>query len=76
LIQKGFADRLMISHDAVINWLGRPIHLPEQALPLVADWHPAHLFQNIIPALERGGVTPDQIRTIIQDNPGRLFSGR
>lgn len=76
LIQKGFADRLMISHDSIIHWLGRPINLPEAAMPLVADWHPAHLFTNIIPALQKSGVTSEQITTIIRDNPERLFSAR
>ncbi|NOX32482.1 MAG: phosphotriesterase-related protein [Deltaproteobacteria bacterium] len=76
LVKKGFADKLMISHDYIIHWLGRPLNLPEQALPLIANWHPTHLFKNIIPALKKGGVTDDQIETIIKDNPGRLFTAK
>lgn len=75
LIKKGYADRLMISHDFIITWLGRPLNLPEAALPLVANWHPSHLFRNIIPALKEGGVTDEQIDTIIRDNPRRFFAG-
>ena len=74
LVKKGFSDRLMISHDYIINWLGRPLNLPEAAFPLIANWHPTHLFKNIIPALEKCGVTQEQIQTIITENPGRLFS--
>ncbi len=74
LVRQGFADRLMLSHDYIINWLGRPLNLPEQALPLIADWHPSHLFKNIIPALKKAGVSDDQIDTIIRKNPARLFS--
>lgn len=76
LVKKGFADKLMLSHDYIIHWLGRPLNIPEEAFPLIANWHPTHLFNNIIPALEHSGVTQEQIQTIIKDNPGRLFSAR
>lgn len=75
LIKKGYADKMMISHDCILNWLGRPLNLPEAALPLVADWHPSHLFKNIIPELKKGGVTDAQITSIIKENPRRLFAG-
>lgn len=35
LIGKGFADKLMISHDSIIHWLGIPLNLPEEAFPLM-----------------------------------------
>lgn len=76
LIRKGYGSQLMISHDCILNWLGRPLHIPEQVLPLIANWNPFHLFQNIIPALKTGGVTDVQIRGIIVDNPRRLFGGK
>ncbi|MFC1858493.1 phosphotriesterase [Thermodesulfobacteriota bacterium] len=75
LIKKGYANRLMISHDFVANWLGRPLIFPDEALPLIANWHPSHLFNNIIPTLKNGGVTDEQIKTIIEDNPRRIFAG-
>jgi phosphotriesterase-related protein len=75
LIKKGYGNRLMISHDFILNWLGRPLNLPEQAFPLIANWYPSHLFKNIIPALKNGGITDSQIRTIIEDNPRRFFAG-
>jgi phosphotriesterase-related protein len=75
LVKKGYANRLMISHDFVAHWLGRPLSLPDELLPFIADWHPTHLFKHIIPALKKGGVTEEQIKTIIEDNPRRLFAG-
>lgn len=75
LIHKGYGNRLMISHDFIINWLGRPLNIPEQALPLIANWFPNHLFKNIIPALKKSGVTDSQIQTILIDNPRRFFAG-
>jgi len=74
LIEKGFANKLMISHDCIINWLGRSLNLPEEILPLIANWHPSHLFNNIIPALKKGGVTDEQIETITKNNPENLFT--
>jgi phosphotriesterase-related protein len=75
LIAKGYQNQLMISHDTVCTWLGRPVKLPEAALQFVANWHPTHLFRNIIPALKQGGVSDAQIKTIVEDNPRRLFEG-
>ena len=75
LIKQGYGDQLVISHDFIITWLGRPLNLPEAALPMIANWHPTHLFKNIIPALKEGGVTDEQIQKIIVDNPRNLFAG-
>ena len=75
LIGKGYSDRIMISHDYIAHWLGRPPNIPEEALPLIANWHPTHLFNNVIPELKKGGITEEQINTILVDNPRRLFGG-
>lgn len=75
LIKQGYANQLMISHDFIINWLGRPLNIPEEFLPFIANWHPTHLFLNIIPYLKENGVTDEQIQTIVKDNPRRIFEG-
>lgn len=75
LIGTGHGDRILISHDYIGHWLGRPLNVPEAALPLIANWHPTHLFKNVIPALKKGGVTEEQIQAILVDNPRRLFGG-
>ncbi len=75
LVKQGYVKQLLISHDSVITWLGRPLNIPPAAFPLIANWHPGHLFKNIIPALKQGGVSDEQIKTIIEDNPRRLFTG-
>lgn len=51
------------------------MHLPDAVLPLLANWHPSHLFKNIVPALKEGGVTNEQIDTILKENPRRIFTG-
>ncbi len=75
LIKRGYANKIMISHDYIITWLGRALKIPEQALPLIANWYPTHLFEHIIPVLKQNGVTDTQIQTIIQENPKHLFLG-
>ncbi len=75
LIKQGYGNRLMISHDSCMHVLGRPLDIPEDFQPLLADWHPSHLFQKIIPNLKKLEVTDEQITTIIEDNPKRLFTG-
>jgi phosphotriesterase-related protein len=75
LIGAGYGDRLMLSHDSIIRFLGRPIEVPPEVASLIANWEPTHLFRNVIPALREGGITDDQIRTITERNPTRLFGG-
>lgn len=76
LIGGGYADRIMISHDYVIHWLGRPIDIPEEiSKPLIGNWYPTHLFKNIIPELKKGGITDEQINSVVVDNPRVLFGG-
>jgi phosphotriesterase-related protein len=73
LIGIGYADKIMISHHKIVQWLGRFMNIPEEAPPFIADWHLTHLMRRIIPALKQGGVADKQMQTILADNPRRLF---
>jgi phosphotriesterase-related protein len=42
-----------------------------QAAP---NWHYLHIHHDVLPALRQGGVTEEQIRTMLVDNPRRYFS--
>ncbi len=75
LIKRGRADRVMISHDYVIRFLGRPIEIPETVQPLIAQWHPSNLFKTVIPRLKREGVTEQELDVILRENPRRIFEG-
>ena len=72
LIGIGFANRLMMSHDSIATWLGRPMDFLAQVQP---NWHPRRVFKDMIPALKEAGVTDEKIKTILVDNPRRLFAG-
>ncbi|MFZ5823218.1 MAG: phosphotriesterase family protein [Bacillota bacterium] len=75
LVGLGFERQIMLSHDTVNLWLGRPLTFPEPVVELVRNWHPTHLFENVIPALKRSGVTEEQVETMLVKNPARLFVG-
>ena len=75
LIGAGWADQMLISHDSIGTWLSKPLVLPEEMNQYVANWHPGHLFEDVIPALKKGGATDEQIKKIIIDNPQRLYGG-
>ena len=73
LIGAGWADQMLISHDSIGTWLSRPLVLPDEIKQYVVNWHPAHLFENVIPALKKGGASDEQINRITMDNPQRLY---
>jgi phosphotriesterase-related protein len=75
LLGVGYTGRIMISHDFMCCVSGRGGKLPEEMGQKTANWSLTHIFQNIIPALKRAGITDNQIRTMTVDNPRRLFSG-
>jgi phosphotriesterase-related protein len=72
LICMGYVSQLMFSHDVVLNWLGGDVTLPEE---IVGNWYPTHVFKNIIPDLKKSGVTDEQVRTIMVENPRKMFEG-
>ncbi len=70
LAERGYAERIFLSHDTVNYWRGRPLVLPE----IMANWYPTHIFDHIIPELKEAGVTEEQITTMLLENPRRLFA--
>lgn len=70
LCERGHADKMVLSHDAACfnDWL------PEAALPVVIpNWHFLHIHNDVIPALKQRGVTDEQIRAMLVDNPRKIF---
>lgn len=67
--------RIMLSHDAISCWLGRVTKDVEQMLAASPNWNYSHLCKNIIPALRKGGVSEETIRTLTVENPRSYFGG-
>jgi len=73
MCERGHADRMVLSHDAscFIDWL------PNDLLPVVMpNWHYLHIHRDVLPALRERGVTDEQIRTMLVDNPRRILENR
>ncbi|MDD5312080.1 MAG: phosphotriesterase-related protein [Dehalococcoidia bacterium] len=75
LLGIGYTDKIMISQDFIACGFGRGGVLPEEERQKVANWSFINIFRNILPALKQAGVTDEQIKTIMVDNPRRLLSG-
>ncbi|RYJ32016.1 parathion hydrolase [Streptomyces sp. L-9-10] len=71
LAREGFAERMVLSHDASchIDWF--PPGVRERIAP---NWHYTHLHDEVLPALRRDGVPEAQLTTMLVDNPRRYFS--
>ena len=72
LLGIGFHDQIVLSHDTVWCWRGRPLPIPEEAFPA---WKPTHVFRNIIPGLRDAGVSAEKIDAMLIHNPRRYFEG-
>ena len=72
LARLGYADRMVLSHDAAcyIDWFR-----PEQITAFAPDWHFGHLFDHVLPGLLERGVSQEQIETMLVANPRRYFAG-
>ena len=70
MCKRGHAGKMVLSHDAAcfMHWL------PEQMLPVVLpQWHYLHIHNDVIPALKQKGVTDEQLRIMLVENPRRIF---
>jgi phosphotriesterase-related protein len=70
LCRRGYADRMVLSHDAscYLDWI--PGEIPPSTMP---HWHYLHISNDVIPALLAAGVTQAQIDTMLTDTPKRFF---
>jgi phosphotriesterase-related protein len=78
LLERGHADRMMISQDhcATIDWF------PEEGEQMLLeggmvqeDWSMTLIFETVLPYLRENGMTDDHLQTIFVDNPRRWLAG-
>lgn len=69
LCARGYADRLVLSHDTSchIDWM------PVAVRALQPNWHYLHISRDVLPALRERGVTDEQIDQMLVQNPRRIF---
>lgn len=75
LLNEGYEDQILLAHDTVNIWLGRPPVMPEQAAKIMENWQPGHIFNNILPQLRENGVSETQIDKLLGGNAVGLFTG-
>lgn len=71
LLGVGFERQIVLSHDTVWCWRGRPPTVPAEIL---ANWEPTHVFRRILPRLREAGVPEAKIHAMLVDNPKRYFA--
>jgi phosphotriesterase-related protein len=70
LAAAGYADRMVLAHDAAcfIDWFD-----PEAKRQMVPQWNYRHISDDVLPALRERGVTDEQIDTMLVGNVRRYF---
>jgi phosphotriesterase-related protein len=73
LCERGYADRIVLSHDVscAADWWSQ-----EDIRAALPEWHYGYIQQTLIPDLLERGVTEDQIDRMIRQNPVDFFSAR
>jgi phosphotriesterase-related protein len=70
LLERGHVGRMMLSQDycSTLDWF--PPEVAEQLrATAVPDWSMTFLFESVIPTLREGGMTDDQLDTMMVANP-------
>jgi phosphotriesterase-related protein len=70
LCQRGWAERMVLSHDAMVYYDVYELGAIETARP---NWNYFSIIHNIIPRLLEAGVSQKQIDIMTRDNPRRIF---
>ncbi len=74
LAERGYADRMVLSHDAscFMDYFGGDF---DRLRPVLApNWHYEHIHDDVLPALRAAGVSDAQIQQMLVDNPRRYFT--
>jgi len=70
MVRKGFADKLLLSHDAGWYWVGEPNGGKEKIRPYTA------LSDELVPALKNAGLTEATLKRLLVENPKEAFTVR
>lgn len=73
LVERGYAQQIVLSQDYVVRWLGREFIPRELGWPSIANWQMTNLFTKILPTLRERGITEEQISIMMVQNPRQLF---
>ena len=71
LCKRGYASRLMLSHDkaSFIDWF-----TAAETDPFLPNWQYTYIHSGVLPGLRDRGVSDDQIEQILVRNPRDFFA--
>jgi phosphotriesterase-related protein len=72
LLEAGYADRIVLSHDAAFYSRVTP---PSWRAATTPNWHMEYLFTTVIPRLRTEGVDDRTLELMLVDTPRRLLAG-
>lgn len=70
LCRQGYADRIVVSHDASCHFDWVDEEMVRNATP---NWHYMHISRDVLPALREAGVGEEQITSMLVDTPRRIL---
>jgi phosphotriesterase-related protein len=70
LCERGYADRIMLSHDKSVfmDWFSNA-----EVDPVLPDWRYSYIHDGVLPGLRERGVSDDQIEQMLIRNPRAFF---
>ena len=77
LLERGYVDRIFVSADscATIDWFEAEAGKQMADAGLIKDWTIKIVHDRVLPALREGGMTEEQERTMLHENPVRWLTG-
>jgi phosphotriesterase-related protein len=71
LCERGYAGRVMLSHDksSFMDWFSAA-----EVDPVLPDWRYSYIHEGVLPGLRDRGVTADQIEQMLVRNPRDFFA--
>ena len=70
LVERGYANRITLSHDSSCAFHWAPEGLLATATP---NWRLTHIPQDVVPMLRQRGVSDADIHQMTVGNPRRIF---
>jgi phosphotriesterase-related protein len=67
----GYAERIVLSHDAMcfVDWF------PRSVMDATQTWHWTYISDEVLPAMRERGIGEDDITTMLVHNPRRILEG-
>ncbi len=72
LLREGYAERIVLSHDAAFFSRVTPPSWRARAVP---HWHMQNIHTRVLPRLRAAGIDERTIDTLLVDNPRRVLTG-